>query len=638
MCGICGIITRQPIQAEAINTLKKVNQALFHRGPDGEGFFQDEHIFLAMRRLSIIDLDGGWQPIYNEDHSLVVVCNGEILNYIELRHMLKAQGHVFSTDGDVETIVHLYETYGMEFVQYLRGQFAFALYDKRQQKVILGRDRIGEKPIVMYQDEHRLVFASEIKALLQDPQIPFELDPQAIDWYLHYTSIPDPYTPLKSIRKLPHGHVLTINIANWHINTHAYWHITPTDTTGKTTLADIQAELDTAMEMIVRADVPVGIALSGGLDSSAIAVMTHQKYPHTMQAFSVGYAESSHTDERQYAQDLAKQLGMPFHNIELSTDEMVKDFAHLVHRRDDLIADIAGYGYDSLAKCASEHGIRVLLLGQGGDELFWGYEWLRHATQDNLIAQKNLSWAKAWAYIASDMPANLSVGMWRKWLSQIRHGKHVGIRRLQLIRNKRPNRLIYWDINHDWHYNQHTTRNLYSPSFATQLADDNAYLPFSISEPLQDIPLAMTRLIMQTYLMSVGIAQGDRLSMAHHVEVRLPLVDYKLIETVLNYRHTHPDDYHGHKETFKKVLANVLPSDVLNRTKRGFEPPVKTWYRALKRTYGSHLLEGYLVQQRLFRADTLQRLLESNAFPDLEMTFKLLCLEMWCRSMRQEIV
>ena len=215
MCGIAGIISQAPLTPAEIDSVRKENSKLTHRGPDGSGEFLDSHVMLAMRRLSIIDLDGGWQPLYNEDRTLTLVANGEIYNFVELRERLERQGHRFNTHSDCETILHLYEEHGLDFVQHLRGMFAFALWDSKHRKLIVARDRMGEKPVYVYETNGRVLFASEMKALLASGLVPFELDPTAVNLYFHYQYVPEPLTPLKGVRKLDAASMLVVDLDPW---------------------------------------------------------------------------------------------------------------------------------------------------------------------------------------------------------------------------------------------------------------------------------------------------------------------------------------------------------------------------------------------------------------------------------------
>ncbi|MDX6711939.1 MAG: hypothetical protein QOH96_2955, partial [Blastocatellia bacterium] len=282
MCGIAGIVGRNALSEAELNELDVVNELLIHRGPNGAGRFRSGNVALAMRRLSIIDLEGGFQPLYNEDRTLALVANGEIYNFIELREQLEAKGHEFQTGSDCETILHLYEEHGLDFVDHLRGMFAFALWDSRRRRLVIARDRMGEKPLYLFEHNQRIVFSSELKSLLAFSTVPFELDPESVNLYFHYQYVPEPRTMLKGVRKLDAAHMLVVDVDQWRTKDICYWRMEdapPIETADPA--RRIREELEVISKIVVRSDVPVGVALSGGMDSSAIAALAVQKYPGT---------------------------------------------------------------------------------------------------------------------------------------------------------------------------------------------------------------------------------------------------------------------------------------------------------------------------------------------------------------------
>ena len=379
MCGIAGAIATEPLTRDTVSRVLSMNARLAHRGPDGHGEFHDGPVALAMRRLSIIDIHGGQQPLFNEDRSIVVVANGEIYNHVELRAQLRSHGHQFKSGSDCEVIAHLYEDYGLECVKHLRGMFAFALWDSHQRRLVLARDRMGEKPLYLYCERGILFFASELKAVLAAGKVPFALNPTAVDLFFHYNYVPEPLTPVQGVRKLPAAHVLTIEVETGTQTEWCYWRMEESPPLTGNPVELIRRELESISELIVRSDVPVGIALSGGLDSSAIAAMTSRKYPGVMQAFTVGYDGNPQNDEREAARAFAHSLGMPFHPIELHAEDVAAFFPELTYWLDDPIGDISAFGHYSVMKAAKVHGVSVMLQGHGGDELFWGYPWVQQA-------------------------------------------------------------------------------------------------------------------------------------------------------------------------------------------------------------------------------------------------------------------
>jgi len=619
MCGIAGIISRK-VDNNHPDAVAKMLEGLVHRGPDGQGEHADGRVVMGMRRLSIIDLEGGWQPLYNEDKSLVMVMNGEIYNYIELTDKLKRRGHVFATHSDAEVILHLYEEEGIESLRHLRGMFAFALFDKPQDKLFLVRDRMGEKPLYLHETSESIRFSSEMKSLLSGGGVPFELDPPAVNDLFHYQYVPEPKTPLKAVRKLPRAHYLEVSLADWKIEQREYWDFEGLPPVEGSPAELVRNELDRACELLIRADVPVGVALSGGLDSSAIAAFAAKKYPGTMHAFSVGYPNRPANDERTDAKVLADMLEMPFHEIELETADLVKNFEKMNFHRDDPIADISGFGYYSVSKVAREHGIPVLLQGQGGDEVFWGYEWVKDAiaaTDEQL------------------RPERLTLKRFIKTSLKSLFGRGAGSK--SAAAGHRP---IFHEFAPDFRMALSDIRNYYTDEFMAELGDASAFDLFTFDKPWEQSDILLTRLICDTYLLENGIAQGDRLSMANSVELRLPFVDYKLVELVIGLRKTHqaePDYRRFPKPWLREAMEGVLPDFIIDRPKQGFAPPVMEWHNDLFKAYGHYLDGGYLVEAGVLTAEA-GAALSSGPFPRgaiAPISFKALVLEIWCREMRK---
>ena len=641
MCGIAGIITRDALQTGHIEMLACLNGGMHHRGPDGEGFYHDHHLALAMRRLSIIDLTTGWQPLYNEDRSLVLVANGEVYNFIELRQRLEAMGHTFTTHSDCETILHLYEEYGDQCVDHLRGMYAFALWDTRRRRVLIARDRMGEKPLYIASNDGKIVFASELKALVRAGVVPFELDPHSVNLYYHYGYIPEPNTALRGVRKLPAAHILTIDIDNWKFHERRYWHIEDAPPIEADPVTVIREELDRISSLIIRSDVPIGVALSGGLDSSIVATLAAKKYPGTMQAFTVGYAGSPLQDERSQARELADHLQMPFHEIELSTADLIEQFPKVNYFRDDPIADIAGVGYYAVMQAAREQGVPVMLMGQGGDELFWGYRWVREA-----LAATQRKWALHNGekiglrdYLKITRPP-LSYTLGLQWLREL-GGLRTGWRQYRSDFSSAAERAVFYETEHCFRdAMQHIHRGLYTRDFSEQVRADDLTAGFVRSECISSPELTLTRLICESYLAENGIAQGDRLSMAASVELRLPFVDYKFVETVVGLSKAHPGEASAQpKKWLRDAVQGIVPDFVMTRRKRGFSPPWRTWNKALSNAYGDQLLDGYLVQHGVITPKAAryerQRLNPHPLGMPALLSGKTLVLENWCRQMSE---
>lgn len=637
MCGICGIISKNPLGTEDIEAVRKMNIHMAHRGPDGAGEFfdkkSDSHVFMAMRRLSIIDLQGGWQPLHNENQTVSMIVNGEIYNFVELRKDLEKANHQFHTHSDCETLVHLYEDHDLGFVQKLRGMFAFSLWDATKRRLILGRDRMGEKPLYLFEHGEKILFSSELKSLLASGQVPFELDPPRVHEYMHYGWVPEPRTILKGIRKLPAGNLLIIDVDTWAIEERQYWRLLDAPPVEGDPATLIRAELETIAEQMIRSDVPVGVALSGGVDSSAIAALAAKNYPGTIQAFSVGYEGRPRQDERQMASNFAKHLGIPFHQIEISLDEMVNSFSALNIARDEPIADIAGFCYHGLSHSAREHGCPVLLQGQGGDELFWGYPWTVWAVEmSNLKAQGKVP--GSFHSLLSNIPKGISKIEMVQAL-YLGGGLLAGWKNLRQPPSAPKNQMVFYDLNDSYQMGVYGAGKTYASMFVKALGDHSAAEFFQISGEWSRPDLLIFELLAKSYLLQNGLTQGDRLSMANSVETRIPLVDFKLAELVVGLQKITPSFVLPEKAWLKSAVKDIVPKWVMDRPKRGFNPPVTPWVEALKAKYAHSLVGGYLVENRILDVDAARNLCRQHSRFSVwnNLAFKYMVLENWCQGM-----
>ena len=636
MCGIAGVISRESLSPEVLTHVANMSTRLAHRGPDGHGSFHDGPVAMAIRRLSIIDVQGGQQPLFNEDRSLVLIANGEIYNHVELREQLRRQGHQFKTGSDCEVIGHLYEQYGLDCVKHLRGMFAFALWDSRLRRLMLARDRMGEKPLYLYVGPSEVYFASELKGLLASGSIPFEFEPTAVDLFFHYGYVPEPLTPLRGIRKLQAANILTIDAVTWEQKQWCYWRMEDASPLIADPVESIKAELDAVCSLIVRSDVPVGIALSGGLDSGAIAAMTAKQYPGVMQAFTVGYREKSQFDERKAAKALANSLKMPICEVELAADDVAEFFPGLMSALDDPIADISAFGYYSVMKAAKAHGVSVMLQGHGGDELFWGYPWVREAvaqTNRKLMGRSAAS-VKFKDYLTLMGPAYWSLWGLKEW-GKAGAGLCPSWEAYLRDRFSPKEQVVFYDLTPDFRLAYNNVGKMYGNTFLDRLKGSKAYELFTIPLPWPEIDVLMTRLICQTYLQENGIAQGDRLSMASSVELRLPLVDYRLVETVVGLRKASSDYELPPKAWLRAAMKNAVPEWVLNRPKRGFTPPVREWHKAIFAIQGAALDEGFLVHAGVLKPSSAKELAKGPFPPGVSapLSFKALTLELWGRQL-----
>jgi asparagine synthase (glutamine-hydrolysing) len=641
MCGISGLISRHPISPDSHDRVRRINSSLRHRGPDGEGEYASNHVHLAMRRLAIIDLQGGWQPLYNEDKSIILVANGEVYNYVELQKDLKARGHQYRTGSDCESIIHAYEEFGEEFIHKLRGMYAFALYDTRKNRVILGRDRMGEKPLYLCERDGEIWFASELRSIMAGHLVPFELAPDVVNMYFHYAYVPEPRTPIVGVRKLEAGTTLTIDLApapaTWNVQERRYWKLEDAPPIEGNPVEIIRAELDTIAELVCRSDVPVGVALSAGIDSSAVAALVNAKRPGQIHALSVGYPGRPKQDERHMAHRFANHIGMPFHDVEVSVREFVELFGERCLWRDDPIADAAGHGYYAVARLSHEKKIPVLLMGQGGDELFWGYPWAKQAAHLSRLKEAGTlnSPEQKRQRLRDRFPTSLSRRSIRLWAMEF-FRRHYGYAISNPDERQPADRMVFYNAAPEFQLGMFSVPKIMNPAFLQRaIAGEDPGSLFTFERPWKDIGAQITSLICATYLRENGMVQGDRLSMVNSVELRLPFSDYRLAEVAVGLRKAHPDDHLEPKAHLKKALATLLPDWVMNRPKSGFTPPTKQWMPALQSEYGNTLQNGILVSRGILDRQACKMLCKPHFrfSPWMDVFYKALVLEFWAQGM-----
>jgi asparagine synthase (glutamine-hydrolysing) len=595
MCGISGMASIGGVTEESLVTVRRMNGYLQHRGPDSEGIHADTHVILAMRRLSIIDLAGGHQPLFNETGDIVLVCNGEIYNFVELRAELEGKGHRFSSHSDAETIIHAYEEFGDGFLSRLRGMFAFALWDGTRRKLILARDRLGEKPLYYHVDSSgRLWFSSELRSLFQSMESTPTLAPEAFNLFLTFQYLPEPATPVAGVRQLPAGHFLDLTPEDLGAEARSYWDMTALRENPDQPVATVERALDDACRLMGTADVPVAVALSGGIDSSLVAAITARYYQRDLHAFTIGYTGRPATDERSQAEDLARTLGIGFTEVELSDEEVIAEFPRMMAYMDTPIADIAAYGYYAVSRAAREAGYPVLLSGMGGDEFFWGYQWVRDAVKRN--------------------ESYLAAKGWRYWLARL-HGRPTGER-------------DFFGVHAALRDGDAWSRQLMTPAARVCVAP-NLWLTQNALDPQLPIHLAVTMLLNRTWLRSNCLALVDRMSMANSVEVRLPLLDVDLVNKVTGMRNAGLADWaQPHKALLVQALQDTLPAEVLERKKQGFTPPVWRWMEGIVGRFRNLVPGGSLVRQGLLEPEQGKACFGRY---DLPFLYKLVFLECWSR-------
>lgn len=621
MCGIVGIIDSNLSAPEIHPLLRQMTDIISHRGPDDEGFFAADGIGLGMRRLSIIDLAGGRQPIFNEDKNIVIVFNGEIYNYLELRERLIRQGHIFATSGDTEVIVHLYEEYGPACVEHLRGMFAFAIWDKANRQLFIARDRLGIKPLYYTQTAGGLIFASEIKSILQHPQISPRLDTIALSHFLSLKYVPAPQTMFANILSLPPGFILTCNPGGIMLN--QYWDLSFTQQPAHTQSEEAYAEqletlLRESVKLRLRSDVPFGAFLSGGIDSSTIVALMSQLLNEPVKTFSVGF-ECSHgeMDERPYARQIAQQYHTNHHEVVIGANDFIDLAEKVVWHMDQPIADQATVATFMVAKLAAQH-VKMVLTGEGGDELFAGYaryvaEQLSPVFNPLPMPIKNLALA-----LGNRLP-----GLYRPKIALY-----------ALCQPDETTRLTNWFPL----FNDHTKQTVLSAQLKHALNGAKTRDVFGSYLAHTDATTALNRMLYvdtKLWLPDYLLLRGDKLTMAASLEARVPILDHKLVEFAGSLPPHLKLRYLTRKYLLKKVSKTLLPPEIINRKKEGFPIPISRWLRNEARSFMRDLLAQDTIKRRgLFNLNTVNRLLheyESGTADHGHLLWGLASVELWHR-------
>jgi len=562
MCGICGIVNFDRSEPVDPDLVERMTTAMVHRGPDDDGYFVEANAGFGHRRLSIIDLGGGKQPIFNEDGSILIVFNGEIYNYAELTTKLTGLGHTFQSRSDTEAIVHAYEQYGDACVDHLRGMFAFAIWDRRCKRLLVARDRLGIKPLYFYQCDGFLAFASEIKSLLQIPEVARVVNPEALEPYLTLRYVPGPQTMFKGISKLQPGHLLVMDAHG--VRTRKYWDLKYRVGEGISSedyLGRFQELFEESVKLRLVAEVPLGVFLSGGLDSSAIlAVMSKLRGRERIKTFSVGYevpsAQEDSVNEFEYARLAAKAFGAEHHEFKLTADDFRDSLTDLVWYLDEPLADDSCIPLYFIARLARKH-ITVVLSGEGADEILAGYGIYKRMLAIE-AAYEQFPQLTPWVArnLASVFPGQV-VQRYARWASLPMEERYRGVSmgmptalRCELLGRQ-----------------------------AGQTAADDAFRFCFEAVPKKDVLNRMLYADAKIWLPDDLLLKADKMTMANGLELRVPFLDHKLVEFAATLpAHLKLKGSTG-KFLLREAMKNVLPKRIINRSKKGFPVPTESWLR-----------------------------------------------------------
>jgi asparagine synthase (glutamine-hydrolysing) len=613
MCGICGIFGAVA-EREGAETVRAMADCMRHRGPDDEGFHADPPAFLGFRRLSIIDLAGGHQPLANEDESVWIAFNGEIYNHEDLRLGLERKGHRYRTRSDTETIVHLYEEEGRLFARKLNGMFAIALWDRKRRALVLVRDRLGIKPLYYARlSDGTLAFASEIKALRRCPGVDTSIDPLALDSYLALQYVPGPRTIHRGICKLPPGHVLTADDRGIHIE--PFWTLQPEPEppSFETGCEMFQSLFEDAVRIRLMSDVPLGAFLSGGIDSGLVVAAMAKAVDRPVKTFSIGFEGTGWYSELPYAEAIAKQFHTDHHTLTIKAPDMHELLPQVAAQLDEPLADVAAVPTYLLSKFAREH-VTVALTGEGADELFAGYD---HYKLEALMPY--LKWTPT---------------LWRTAERALRPVAGVRVRKaLRAASMDQPERFVF-------------IRSVIPTSMRRNLlrADVRAEIPrghlvarmeqhFSGPDGLNAVLRADT----QEWLPDDLLMKVDKMSMLASLEARVPFLDYRIVELVSGFPAAWKHHNGRSKVLLKAVAEPILGTEIVHRPKHGFMPPVREWLSGnLKSFMEAHLFDPDALSKEWIEPAAVRALVRRYLAGEEHLflaVWELLCLEVWLREM-----
>ena len=622
MCGICGFYLSDE-RAVDIDILRKMTKTLQHRGPDDEGYFAGAGIALGHQRLSIIDLDTGKQPIYNEDKSISVVFNGEIYNFPDLKKELEGKGHRFYTKTDTEVLVHLYEEMGERSLERLNGMFAFAIWDEKRRKLFLARDRIGIKPLYYSCNNNGVAFASEPKALLQLPWVEGVLDPQGLSHYLSYDFIPAPHCIYKDIRKVPPGHQVIYQ--NGDLRCEPYWDLDLSDRLGSGVSEEeicdlIWGEFCRGVKMRLISDVPIGVLLSGGLDSTSVLAALRYEGVDEVRTFSIGFDDPSF-DESQYFHRAASFFETEHHEEILAPHKLIDIIPDVASLLDEPLADASIMPTYLLSRFTKDY-VKVALGGDGGDELFAGYPTYQAFLLARYYTKLPQVLKSFVAAVVKKLPVsydNMSFDFRaKKFINGIncnpvdRHyawmGTFSAAEKDELLVpdiEKREKNTNSFDVLHDY---------LKGKAFSSELGK-------------------LLYLDTKLYLQEGVLAKVDRASMAHGLEVRVPFLDHRFVELVTGIPERLKLKGLTTKYIWKKVIKDRIPLEITKRGKKGFGIPVAKWLCGeLKGLMLDLLSDARLTRQRVFNSSIIQRLVSEHLARQVDNRKKLwnlLIFQLW---------
>lgn len=621
MCGICGKLNFDRQTPVDPRLLHQMMDSIQHRGPDGSGEYLSGSVGLGHRRLSIIDVDTGGQPMSNEDGTVWVVYNGEIYNFQELRAELKGRGHQFKSATDTEVIVHLYEELGDQCVNRLRGMFAFALWDERQQHLLLARDRVGVKPLYYTNTGKSLIFASEIKSILADPDVGRRVNPRAIDRFITYNYLPGNETPFEGIFKLDPGHYLTLQ--DGQVSVLQYWDLrfeVPSRPQGfDDAVESLKSLLNRTVKDHMISDVPVGVLLSGGVDSTGILSYAVEHTDKPIHTFTMGFSGTNFEDERPYAKLASQKFGTVHHEISMAANDFQEFLPKYVWHMEELVCEPPAIALYFVSRLARQSSVKVLLSGEGGDEAFGGYQ-----TYRNLLMFERLksAFGPAKGLLRLGFQALGNVG-WKQFEQYA-----------NLINQPLSNYYLSRTASPYTPFNRFKT-SLYNKDFAANIDVKASDIPTRRLFELMNAQPQLSRMLYvdtKTWLPDDLLVKADKMTMATSVELRVPLLDFQVLEFAASLPQNYKVSGWKLKRILKAALSETVPQEILNRKKTGFPVPYDSWMRnEMKEFVSDTILAKDAALDSYFCRKTIANLLQSNQQGKgySKEIFSLLVFELW---------
>ncbi len=621
MCGICGKLILDPSATVSPALIKSMADAIRHRGPDDDGYFMSGPVGLGFRRLSIIDLSGGHQPLSNEDGSVHIVFNGEIYNYKELRQYLLGRGHIFRTQSDTETIVHLYEDLGEACVEKLRGMFAFAIWDDRNKSLFLARDRVGIKPLYYSQSRTSVIFASEIKALLADPDLQAEVRPSMIDRFLTFDYLPGEETLFKNIYKLAPGHSLSFRAGKSYKR--QYWdlHFEPSPSSFQVAKSRLLHLLEESVALHMISDVPLGFLLSGGVDSTAMLGLAAGKTSYPISSYTIGFSDPEVTDERPYARLAAQKYGSEHHETTISAGQFAEFLPKYIWHMEEPVCEPPAVALYYVSKLAKDF-VKVLISGEGGDEAFAGYSNYRTRLWFERLKRFPAPLRQLFSASFSMLTRFVSPGMAEKSAKLL----HPRLEDSYYSRTSDPSRFF----NNQW-------QQFYSSDFAQKVdkkVSSNAATKYFRNGHRAGPLGKMLYVDTKTWLPDDLLIKADKMTMANSLELRVPLLDHKILEFAASLPQNFKIRGFTTKYIAKKALHGCVPREILDRKKAGFPVPYEKWLRLdLKDWVHDLLLDSKTTARGYFQKSAVERMLSDDMRSGgySKEIFDLAVLELWHR-------